>query len=258
MTTEWFTHARVYDLAQPYFAGMPHHPMHPPFLYSLVKLHGEYVTPAGDSSATDALALGTHNGTHIDALSHYSCGGKLFGGVEVAGAQSYLGGMQKHSVDTIAPILRRGVLLDFAGAGPLAADREITPADLDDAARAASVEIRPGDVVLLRTGWAQYFSDPARFISQLHGPGPSLAGAQWLSQRKVFAAGADTLAFEKLPDANMPVHIHLLVESGIHIIECLDLEQLARDRVHEFLFIAAPLKIRGATGAPVRPIAIVE
>ena len=251
------TKARVYDLAQPYFVGMPHHPTHPPFLYSLVKQHGEYLTPAGDSSASDALALGSHNGTHIDALCHFSCGGKLHGGIEAAAVQSYAGGLRQHSVDTIAPILRRGVLLDFAAAGPLAADREITPADLDAAARSASMEIHPGDVVLMRTGWAQYFADPARFVAQVHGPGPSLPGARWLSERGVFAAGSDTLAFEKVPDPNMPVHIHLLVESGIHIIECLDLEQLAADRVCEFTFLAAPLKIRGATGAPVRPLAIV-
>jgi kynurenine formamidase len=54
----------------------------------------------------------------------------------------------------------------------------------------------------------------------------------------------------------MPVHVHLLVESGIHIIEALNLEELARDRVYEFVFVAAPLKIRGATGSPIRPLAL--
>jgi kynurenine formamidase len=54
----------------------------------------------------------------------------------------------------------------------------------------------------------------------------------------------------------MPVHVHLLVESGIHIIEILNLEELARDRVYTFVFVAAPLKIRGGTGAPIRPLAI--
>jgi len=76
--------ARVLDLAQPYYAGMPHHPSHPPFLFGLVKQHGDFVTPAGTSSAADALALGTHNGTHIDALCHFSCGGKLHGGIQAA------------------------------------------------------------------------------------------------------------------------------------------------------------------------------
>ena len=248
--------ARVYDLSQPYFVGMPHHPSHPPFLYSLVKSHGEYVGPAGNSSASDAIALGSHVGTHIDALCHFSCGGKLYGGV--APKQSYGGGLGSYAIDTVPPIVRRGVLLDIAGAhgGALAADFEITPAMLDDAERGEGVDIRLGDVVLLRTGWAAYWRDPGKFISEVHGPGPALAGAQWLSGRGVFAAGSDTVAFEKVPDASMPVHVHLLVENGIHIIECLNLEELAAARLWEFAFIAAPLKLEGATGAPVRPLAI--
>src|SRR6185437_15539719 len=103
---------------------------------------------------------------------------------------------------------------------------------------------------------ARYFADPARFIRQVSGPGPALEGARWLSQRGVFAAGSDTVAFEKVPDAAMPVHVHLLVESGIHIIECLNLEELAAAGVREFLFVALPLKIRGGTASPIRPVAV--
>lgn len=245
--------ATVYDLAQPYFVGMPHHPSHPPFLYSLVKQHGDYIGPAGNSSAADAIALGTHVGTHIDGLCHFSCGGRLHGGEEAAAAQSYAGGLRRHSIDGIAPVLRRGVLLDVAGAQSLPEDYTITPADLERAARA---EIRPGDVVLIRTGWARYFEDARKFISEVHGPGPAIDGARWLSERRIFAAGSDTVAFEKVPDPAMPVHVHLLVESGIHIVECLNLDGLAAAGVAEFLFIALPLKIRGATGSPIRPVAI--
>jgi kynurenine formamidase len=247
--------ARTYDLAQPYFTGMPHHPSHPPFLFSLVKSHGEYLGPNGASSASDAIALGSHVGTHIDALCHFSCGGKLHGGQDAAALQSYAGGLRQYSIDTVEPILRRGVLLDIAGRDPLGDDFEITPDHLD--AASAEVEVRPGDVVLLRTGWARYFRDPGKFISQVHGPGPALAGAQWLSERGVFAAGSDTVAFEKVPDPAMPVHMHLLVEKGIHIIECLYLEELARAGVREFLLVAIPLKLEGATASPVRPLAIV-
>ncbi len=245
--------AKVYDLAQSYFTGMPHHPAHPPFLYSLVKQHGEYIGPGGNSSAADAIALGSHVGTHIDALCHFSCGGRLYGGEEVAALQSYGGGLERHSIDTIEPILRRGVLLDVAGDDPLPAGHTITSADLAAAARA---EIRPGDVVLIRTGWARYFDDPKKFIAGVHGPGPAIEGARWLSERGIFAAGSDTVAFEKVPDPAMPVHVHLLVEKGIHIVECLNLDELAAARVAEFLFIALPLKIRGATGSPVRPVAV--
>jgi len=241
---------KVYDLGQPYFAGMPHHPVHPPFLFGLVKRHGEYVGPGGCSSSSDAIALGSHVGTHIDALCHFSCGGKLFGGVDAAT------GSKMYSIDTIPPIVRRGVLLDIAriaGVDVLPADFVITPEHLEQ----TGVAVHPGDVVLLRTGWAQYFEDAAKFISQVHGPGPEIPAARWLSAKGIFAAGSDTVAFEKVPDPAMPVHVHLLVDSGIHIVECLNLEALAADRVYEFHFIAAPMKIRGATGAPVRPIAIV-
>jgi kynurenine formamidase len=217
------------------------------------------VGPAGNSSAADALALGSHVGTHIDALCHFSCGGKLFGGVEAASVQSCQQGFSAHAVDTVAPIVRRGVLLDVAGhAGvdALPADFEITPGHLDQIARAQGIGVERGDVVLLRTGWARYFHDAARFVSEVRGPGPARAGAEWLSRHGVFAAGSDTMAFEKVPDAAMPVHVHLLVESGIHIIECLNLEDLAAAGLWTFLLVAAPLKIRGATGAPVRPLAI--
>ena len=251
--------AKLYDLAQPYFVGMPHHPVHPPYLFGLVKKHGEYVTAAGGSSASEALAFGGHVGTHIDALCHFSRHGKLHDGGDVA--QSYSGGLERLSVDTMAPIFRRGVLLDIArhqGADVLPVDFMITPDHLDAASSAQRVEIRSGDVILLRTGWAQYWDDAARFIAQVKGPGPGEPAARWISAKGAFAAGSDTVAFEFVPAPTMPVHVHLLVENGIHIIECLNLEQLARDRVYEFVFVAAPLKIRGGTGSPIRPIAVVQ
>ena len=100
-------------------------------------------------------------------------------------------------------------------------------------------------------------AEPKKYIREVRGPGPELAGAQWLSSHGIFAAGSDTIAFEKVPARNMPVHVHLLVEKGIHIIEALDLEELARVSVAEFLFVAAPLRIRGGTGSPVRALALV-
>jgi kynurenine formamidase len=248
-----FAGARVFDLAQDYFPGMPHYPTHPPFLFSLNRQHGDVVGPAGHSSAADAIALGTHVGTHIDALCHFSCGGKLYGDVDIV--QSYTSGMARYSVDTIAPILRRAVLLDLAADGPLSADHEVSPEEL---AAAQKAEIRAGDLVLLRTGWAPYYADAKRFINETRGPGPGIDGARWLSAHGIFAAGSDTVAFEKSPVPTMPVHVHLLVESGIHIIECLNLEELASAGVSEFFFIGAPLKIRGATGAPLRPLALVK
>ena len=219
---------RVIDLAQPYYTGIPHHPAHAPFLYGLNKKHGDYVNPGGGSSASEAVALGTHVGTHIDALCHFTCNGKLFGGEEVAQVQTYAAGLERHTVDTIEPIFRRGVLLDIpkvTGLEVLPKDFVVTPEHMD--AATAGLAVEPGDVVLIRTGWARYWDDPRQFISEVHSPGPKLEGARWLSERKVFAVGSDTAPFEFTPSPEMNVHVHLLVESGIHIVECLNLEELA-------------------------------
>ena len=252
--------ARVYDLGQPYFVGMPHFPTHPPFLYSLTKLHGDLVLKNGASSSAESIALGAHVGTHIDGLCHFSCGGLLYGGVEASGIQSVDRGFTAMGIATVAPIVRRGVLFDvadFIGVDVLPHDFIVTPELLDKMA----IPVASGDVALLRTGWGSLWRDHRRFITaglnqQPTAPGPELAGAQWFSSRGVFAVGSDTVAFERLPAPEMPVHVHLLVESGIHIVECLNLEELAHDRVREFGFVASPMKIEGGTGAPVRPLAL--
>jgi kynurenine formamidase len=249
--------SRIYDLGQPYFVGMPHHPAHPPYLFSLNKLHGEFVLDSGASSSSETLTLGGHVGTHIDALSHFSCDGKMHGGF--APAQSAGGGISQHSVDTIAPIIRRAALFDVArleGVDALPRDFIVTPQHLES----CGVEPVPGGIALIRTGWATFWNDSKQFLtgghgSVVHGPGPTEPAARWLSSRKIFAAGSDTVAFERAP-SQMEVHVHLIVHSGIHIIECLNLEELARDGVKQFTFIALPLKIRGGTGSPIRPIAI--
>ena len=255
----------IYDLAQPYFVGMPHFPTHPPYLFGLTRKHGDMLLEGKVSSSAEAIAFGGHVGTHIDALCHFSCDGKLHGGIQASAVQSDHGGFSELSVDTVAPILRRGVLLDVASEmnmGSLPPDFAITPEHLDRALKTANTSVEPGDVVLLRTGWARFFPEASRYVTgrqgghAVTGPGPELEAARWLSERKVFAAGSDTIAFEKVPAASMPVHVHLLVESGIHIIEALYLEELARNRIYEFVFVAAPLKIRGGTGSPIRPIAL--
>lgn len=250
---------KVYDLAQPLFAGMPHFPTHPPFARTLTKSHGELVLPNGASSAAEIITMGGHVGTHIDALSHFSCDGKLHGGI--APVQSYSDGVTTHGVDTVEPIFRHAVLFDVArveGVDALPLDFVVTPEHL----AACGVTPREGGVALIRTGWGNHWNDAARFItggagSVVRGPGPKKQGAEWLSGHRIFAVGSDTVAFEHVP-SNMEVHVHLLVERGIHIIECLNLESLAAAGVKEFLFVALPLKIRGGTGSPIRPVGVVE
>jgi kynurenine formamidase len=249
---------KVYDLAQPLFAGMPHFPTHPPFSRTLTKMHGEMVLANGASSAAEMITLGGHVGTHIDALSHFSCDGKLHAGITPV--QSYSEGVTTYGVDTVEPIFRPAVLFDIARLECVEAlpfDFEVTPQHLE----ACGVIPPPGGIALIRTGWGNFWNDATRFITAggpvVRGPGPKKPGAQWLSRHGIFAAGSDTVAFESVP-SHMEVHVHLLVEKGIHIIECLNLETLAAAGVKEFLFVALPLKIRGGTGSPIRPVAVVE
>ena len=253
--------AEVFDLSQPYYVGMPHHPAHPPFLYGLTKAHGDICFEGGGSSAAESIALGGHVGTHIDALAHFSKDGKMHGGVEAEGLQSYSSGLARHGVETIPPIVRRGVLLDVAaarGVDILPEDAAIGAAELEDTAGRQGAEIRSGDVVLIRTGWGRLWDDARAYINHVNSPGPNEEGARWLTSKGIWAGGSDTIAFEIVPARRMPVHIHFLVESGIHILEALDLEALGQARRYEFAFIAAPLKLVGGTGAPVRPLAFVE
>jgi kynurenine formamidase len=171
-----------------------------------------------------------------------------------------------HGIETMAPLVCRGVLLDVAGANGtevLEPGEPVTAHDLDRATNWASVEVRPGDAVLIRTGWSRHWSDPATFVGLERGaPGPDESAARWLAERRVTLTGGETVAYEQIPPeqghALLPVHVLLLVEHGIHIVEMLDLERLAANRVYEFVFVLAPLKIVGATGSPVRPLAVVS
>lgn len=234
--------SRVIDLAQPWFVGMPHWPAHPPFAMALTKAHGDFVLPGGVSSSAELIALGTHVGTHIDGLGHFSCNGVLHRGLSLA----------EVGIDLVPPIVRRGVFFDVPRDTE---DGVITAADLQAAQRAA---VCAGDVVLIRTGWGRRWQDARAFVNEQRQPGITLEAAQWLSTQGVYAIGADNVALERIPSPVMEVHVHLLVEHGIHIIECLNLEQLAAEALHEFAFVAAPLKITGATGSPLRPFALVK
>ncbi len=257
--------ARIIDLAHGMQRGMPVSPNHPAYQMALLRRHGDMVRADGTSAANEVIVTGGHVGTHVDALCHVSYQGSLHGGVEAASVTDHFG-FSALGVETITPFLCRGVLLDVAavrGEDPLAAGYEVTAADLDAACERAGVEVANGDAALIRTGWSAHWSEPATFGGQVHGaPGPGPQAAQWLVDRGVRVAGAESLAFEVIrPGAGhaaLPVHRMLLVDAGIHIIEAMDLTELGAAAVFEFLFVAVPLKLVGATGSPLRPLAVVD
>jgi kynurenine formamidase len=130
--------------------------------------------------------------------------------------------------------------------------------EMRKAAETEGVEIEQGDVVLIRTGWMKFWDNRQKYLSLENGvPGVVEDGAKFLAQKRVSFTGSDTTAYDKVPPHHLPCHVILLVENGIQIMEMVTLEELSKNRIYAFLFIALPLKIRGGAGSPIRPIAIV-
>jgi kynurenine formamidase len=261
------TSARVFDLEQPRFAGMPVHPAHKPgYFYGLHRRHRDSYRPAQHgprSGASGILTMMEHSGTHIDALCHQACDLTLHGGVNVDDVER-MDGYRVLGAETMAPLIGRGILLDIAGlkgVARLTPNYAITADDLIAAARHASVTVKAGDVLLVRTGFATAWTDEGVY---LNAAGVSKSGNLWAADQGVKAVGADNMAWDCMtdrdPETNMTLfgHAHLLVTHGIHIIENLNLEELADARIHEFAFVGVPLKFRGATGSPIRPLALID
>jgi kynurenine formamidase len=264
---------RVYDLAVEYFNGMPSWYLAGDPLYQLWMTHsprGHAIDdPLGVGAEQnakvaytgDAVSMYTHTGTHIDALNHFGLHGEIFNGFA---ADEHLGdrGWTKVGVEKFPPIIARGVLVDVAaykGVTMLPDSYSITPEDLKGALARQGTQLRRGDVVLIRGGRMTAWPDVQKYV--LNQPGLGLPGAKWLAEEVgVMAIGGDNLSLEHFPvhgkDNWIPVHSYLLAQRGIPIIEVVWLEDLARERVYEFAFVAGPLKLRGASAAPFRPVAL--
>jgi kynurenine formamidase len=266
---------RVFRLARDRFPGMPLFPGHPAF--SVLA----YRTPQGlratgerpwgvDNDAClgylSELVMGTtHSGAHIDAHAHMTVGDddRWYGG----SARTDLGdfGPLRGDASEIPPIWRRGVLYDvpgFRGVDALGAGEPVTAEEVEAIEAEHGVAAGPGDVALFRTGVLRFWPDREALAAH-KGAGPDISAARLMAERGVVAVGSDTETFEVQPapdpgvPANpQPVHTLLLIERGIYILESLDLETLARAGVREFLFVALPLSIRGATGSMLDPVAI--
>ena len=229
----------------------------PGFNYFLHRRHEKTSQPR--TSASGLLVMPEHTGTHIDALSHQAENMTLHGGVRVDSRVQTSAGFREHGIETMAPLIGRGVLLDVAGQMELPADYLISAEELESTAKKAGVEIREGDVVLVRTGFGALWEQPEEY---LRAAGVSAGGSRWLAGKKVRAVGADNMAFDTVDSfdkelgVNLPGHLLLLVRAGIPIVENLNLEELAAAGVTEFVFVCLPLKMRGVTGSPVRPLAL--
>jgi kynurenine formamidase len=229
--------ARVFDLGRELSPDAPHHPSHAPMMHRLTKIHGDVVDAYGMSAANDIITMGTHVGTHIDGLGHIAVDGCISGGVEASGIQDRLKGFApEFGIGAVPPIVRRAIVVDIPsllGVDALAEDHVVTAAELQWGSEWPDVELRHDC-----------------------SPGPDEGAVRWAWDQGARLFGSDTIIFEHVPAEGLPVHRLLIGERGVHIIEAMELGGICAAEAWEFLLILAPLKLRGGTGSPLRPVAL--
>jgi kynurenine formamidase len=242
-------------------------PGDPGFNEPLVR--GDLMTPdefrdAAGSGArgfhVDTFGGSIHQGTHIDGLAHLVEDGAIYGGRREADLRTDRGWIDG-GVDTVPPIVTRGILLDLAAEAPLPGSTVVTRDAIETALDRSPARLEAGDAVLVRTGKIRELeTNRDRFLDRQ--PGIDLDAAMLLADRGMSIYGSDTGGTEPQPvtDWERTVHAELLVHRGIHLLEWLDLDRLAAELERrsrgEFLLVTLPLRIRGATGSWIRPIAI--
>jgi len=200
-------------------------------------------------------------GTQFDGFSHQTIGNSLYNCFQLDEVATR-NGFTKLGIENVGLLMTRGILIDIAalkGVEMLPDTYEITVDDLQAALRRENMTLESGDAVIINTGWGRLWGkDNARFARG--SPGIGVAVAEWLARQNPMLVGSDNSAIEVNPNpdarVNLPVHQIMLVVNGIHLLENLRLDELAAKRVHEFALILQPLKIQGATGSTVAPVAI--
>ncbi|WP_406349303.1 cyclase family protein [Streptomyces sp. NBC_00144] len=262
----------TYDLAVDIFMGMPAWlgagdpkydiwMTHTPQGTVVDKLNGEGAeVSAVHSYCGDAVTMYTHTGTHMDMLNHFGYHGRFWNGwspEEHLGSRHWFRGGPENFPNIVA----RAVMLDIAALHDvevLPASYTVTARDCRDAAERQRVALEKGDIVMIRTGRMRYWPDPEKYDAD--SPGIGLEAARYLCEEAgamVIGSDNDSVEVSPWPEGTyLPVHSYLFATAGAPIIESLWLEDLARDGVSEVAFIGGPLKMHGATGAPMRPLAV--
>jgi kynurenine formamidase len=265
--------SHVFDLNVEYFIGMPSWVAAGDPPYGIWMTH----TPQGSindnlsgvgasaherySYCGDSIHLYTHCGTHVDTLNHLGHHGMFWNGWT---ADEDLGSRiwNKGGLDKYPPIIARGVLLDVAGMHGVDCLPEayaITPKDLQDCVARQGVDLRKKDVVLVRSGRMTVWPDFDGYL--LKPPGINLPAAKWLCEEAgAMCIAGDSIGLEVMPwdepDAFLPVHAYMFATAGAQIIEVVDMEEIAAEKQYEFAFLGFPMKLRGATGAPMPSYAV--
>ena len=262
---------RVYDLAHVLHQDIPAFPgrtfrQYLTTNYRQINRRNRDAGPAGLGSNSvnwivEQVTATQQMGTHMDGLNHLQMGDRTYNGFLLDDIiEDY--GTNRLGIDTLPQVVTRGLLLDVAaarGGGRLQPGDVITVADAEKALAVTGHDVRPGDAVFFHTGWGGLWgADNERYASG--EPGPGLALGEWLVDHRVALTGCDTWSFGPFPPEShcepFVVPQTLNVRHGVVVVENLRLEEVARDRIHEFLLVISHAKLRGATGAWIAPLAI--
>jgi kynurenine formamidase len=220
--------------------------------------------------ADDKAVMFLQGSTQYDALGHVWYDGQIWNGYD---AETTIGGMDRASVLPIAEkgVVGRAVLIDMArhrGKSYLEKGETFDHTDLEAAAQAQGVQIRPRDILVIRTGFLDYFYSVSQeeFYTDLVEPGLTYSRelVDWFQRNEIPNLVTDTIANEvtKEPETGvmLPLHCALMRNLGVALTEICSLDGLAEacagDGRWNFMYAAAPLKVAQGTGAPVNPIAI--
>jgi kynurenine formamidase len=200
-------------------------------------------------------------GTQFDGFAHQSHEDSLYNCYKISETATR-SGFTKLGVHQTGTLFTRGVLIDVAaykGVETLPDTYEITVEDLEGALKKQGTELQPGDAILINTGWHRLWAkDNARYVKSC--PGIGVTAAQWLIGKDPMLLGSDNWPVEVAPNPDpqlsLPVHQIALMVNGVHLLENLKLDELTAKRVYEFAFVMQPLKLQGATGSTVSPVAV--
>ncbi len=222
--------------------------------------------PDGMISADDMVIMGLQAATQWDSLAHVGYGGYFYNGVPAAAVNNFVGASKNSYTKANSSLVSRGVLLDIArlkGVERLEESYEITADDLSAAEEAQGVQVKSGDILLLRTGWHQFFAAGDKVGYNGPEPGPGYESCRWFYEREVAALATDNWAVEvypcPVPGAIIPFHQVAIRDMGMMLGEMFDFEELsadcADDGVYEFLFTGTGIKVTGGVGSPLTPLA---
>ena len=272
---------QTYELGHMYETFMPQYGYRP---YFLQVVPAPPPVNAGEGAGHRDYFTGFigQMGTQFDALGHQGQSVRMADGSvqnvfyngftqeDLTGANNGLGGLEALGTEHVKPFITRGILIDIAGykgVESLEAGYEVTMDDVRGALARQGMDeetVQQGDAVLFNYGWAVNWTNPSKYNDSYVGvgenegsPGIFAEVTRWLIDRRVSLVGADSCCVEVRPRPG-PENVHrmLFLRDGIPLLENMELRELAGDEVYEFLFLALTERIKGATGSPVRPIAV--